>query len=233
MRQAVFPDAKRDKRKLIVSLATLEEIGEAEKPSLQELEAATTRYEKEHLALRAQRSLYIRLLIYRPLRNRNIREMRIGENLYQEGENWIIEFRGIELKVGRRNGRTNVYRLIWPQELVPQLEEFLEHWRPLLSGHGRPELFISRLGLPYTAFGINEEFKKTIFEYTGRAMNIHLVRNVWASEYFAAENDVTIAADLLGDSIETVMRHYVDPLRKRATEAADRFVREAKKRQEE
>ena len=59
-------------------------------------------------------------------------------------------------------------------------------------------------------------------------MNIHLVRNVWASEYFAAENDVTVAANLLGDSIETVIRHYVDPLRKQFTVVADRFVRKAR-----
>lgn len=229
LRQAVVPDAKRDKHKTAVSLAMLEEIGKAEKPSLQELEAAKTHYEKGLLALRAQRSLYIRLLVYRPLRSRNIREMKIGENLYQDGEGWIIEFRGIELKVGRRNGRTNIYRLNWPKELVPQLEEFIKHWRPLLPGHKRPELFVSRLGLPYTVFGLNGEFKKTIFAYTGYAMNIHLVRNVWASEYFAAENDVTVAANLLGDSIETVIRHYVDPLRKQFTVVADRFVRKAKR----
>ena len=83
----------------------------------------------------------------------------------------------------------------------------------------RAELFLSRRGQPYTVFGLNEEFKKTVFAYTGYVMNIHRVRNVWASEYFAAENDVTVAADLLGDSIETVMRHYVEPLKKRITTA--------------
>jgi hypothetical protein len=68
--------------------------------------------------------------------------MKIGENLYKDGEGWIIEFRGIELKVGRRNGRTNIYRLNWPKELVPQLEEFLKHWRPLLPGHKGPNCLL-------------------------------------------------------------------------------------------
>jgi hypothetical protein len=109
------------------------------------------------------RSLYIRLLVYRPLRSRNLREMKIDNNLYRDGKDWIIEFQGIELKVGRRNGNTNVYRLNWPKELVPQLEEFIKHWRPLLPSHERSELFLSRYGQPYTVFGLNEEFKKAEF----------------------------------------------------------------------
>ncbi len=228
LRQAVIPDTKRDKWKRMVSLATLEAIGLAERPSLEELAAATTRYAKEHLALRAQRSLYIRLLVCRPLRSRNLREMKINDNLYRKDRGWMIEFKGAELKIGRRNGRTNLYRLSWPDDLVPELEEFLKLWRPLLPGQERPELFISRHGQPYTVFGLNKEFKKTVFAYTAHAMNLHLVRDVWASEYFASENDVAVAAQMLGDTVETVLRHYVEPLRKQNTDVADRFIRKAK-----
>jgi len=228
LRQAVVPETKRDKWKRTVSLATLEAIGLAEQPSLEELAATPTLYAKEHLALCAQRSLYIRLLVCRPLRSRNLREMKVNGNLYHNDQGWMIEFKGAELKVGRRNGRTNLYRLRWPEDLVPELEEFLKVWRPLLPGQERRELFISRHGQPYTVFGLNEEFKKTVFAYTAHAMNLHLVRDVWASEYFAAENDVTVAAQMLGDTVETVMRHYVEPLRKQVTDVADRFVRKAK-----
>jgi hypothetical protein len=168
LRQAVVSEAKRNKWKWTVSLATLEEIGLAEQPSPEDSAAAPTRYVKEHLALHAQRSLYIRLLVYRPLCNRNLCEMKINDNLYCNGRGWMVEFK------------------------------------------------------------INEEFKKTVFEYTEHAMKLHLVRNVWASEYFAAENDVTVAAQMLGDTVETVLRHYVEPLRKQITEVADRFVRKAK-----
>lgn len=59
-------------------------------------------------------------------------------------------------------------------------------------------------------------------------MNPHLVRAVWASEYFAAGNDVTVAAQMLEDTVETMQRHYVDPLHKQNTEIADRFARKAK-----
>lgn len=61
-----------------------------------------------------------------------------------------------------------------------------------------------------------------------RKVNLHLVRDVWASEYFAAENDVTVAAQMLGDTVETVLRNYVEPLRKQTAEVADRFARKAK-----
>jgi hypothetical protein len=65
---------------------------------------------------------------------------------------------------------------------VPEIEEFLKIWRPFLPGQARPELFITRLSQPYTVFGLNTEFKKTVFEHTAHAMNLRLVRNVWASE---------------------------------------------------
>lgn len=54
LRQAVFPETKRGKQKTTISLATLENIGKAERPSLKELKTARTRYQKECLALRAQ-----------------------------------------------------------------------------------------------------------------------------------------------------------------------------------
>jgi hypothetical protein len=50
----------------------------------------------------------------------------------------------MELMVGRRNGCANLYRLSWPKDLVPELEEFLKVWRPLLLEEARPELFIAR-----------------------------------------------------------------------------------------
>lgn len=72
----------------------------------------------------------------------------------------MIEFRGMELMVGRRNGRTNLYRLSWPKDLVPELEEFLKVWRPLLPEEARPELFIARMGQLYTVFGLNKSSRK-------------------------------------------------------------------------
>ena len=37
-----------------------------------------------------------------------------------------------------------------------------------------------------------------------------------------------MAAQMLGDMVETVLRHYVEQLRKQVTKVADRFVRKAK-----
>lgn len=134
LRQAVVPDTKRDKWKRTVSLATLEEIGLAERPSLEDLAAASTRYAKEHLALRAQRSLYIRLLVYRPLRSRNLREMKINDNLYRIGQGWMIEFKGMELKVGRRNGHTNLILLKMAGGSGARTRAILEGLAALVTG---------------------------------------------------------------------------------------------------
>ena len=39
---------------------------------------------------------------------------------------------------------------------------------------------------------------------------------------------MTVAAQMLGDTVETVLQNYVEPLRKQVTEVADQFVRKAK-----
>lgn len=58
-------------------------------------------------------------------------------------------------------------------------------------------------------------------------MRIHLVRDILASEYFASENDITTAAAMFGDTIETVMRIHLDPRSNGAGEIADRFIQKA------
>ena len=93
-----------------------------------------------------------------------------------------------------------------------------------MPGHARAEVFTTKTGRPFSAYALNAEFKKTVYAYTGRVMNIHLVRDVWANEYIAATGDVATAAVILGDTVETVIRCYVDPYCDGADDKADRIV---------
>jgi hypothetical protein len=226
LRQAVSPETKRDKRLLRNSLSTLEQIGMAERPAVAALSQATTDHAKRVLATRAQRSLIIRLLVRRPLRSRNMREMKLDRNLIKEDGCWVLEFQGEELKVGRLRGRQNVYRILFPKDLVEQLDEFLQTWRPLLPGHARNELFTTLTGRAFATDSLNTEIKKAVYAYTKRPTNIHLFRDIWVSEFLIETQDFISAAEVLGDRIETVLARYADLRRIDAGDVADRFMEE-------
>jgi hypothetical protein len=73
-------------------------------------------------AWKAQMSLIIRLLVRLPLRQPNIREMKLGHNLKRTTDgHWEIHFRGRELKVAMRQGRENEVRYLFPEDLCSLL----------------------------------------------------------------------------------------------------------------
>lgn len=226
LRKSLSPDVKRDKLEVWNSLSVIEQAGMLEYPGIAELAyvPANATYQRMMIAVRAQRSLFIRLLVRRPFRNRNIREMKINRNLRYENGRWLIEFRGDELKVGRVHGQVNFYRILFPDDLVPQLEEFLSVWRPMLPGSGLPELFTTWTGRPFTYSALNAEFKKTIYAYTGRATNMHLMRDIWVTEFLEKTQDFPAAAEMLGDTVETILRHYAHLRRVNTGSLADQFV---------
>jgi len=228
LRKSFSPDVKRDKLEAWNSLSAIDQVGMMEYPGITELAYVppTSDYQRSMIAIRAQRSLLIRLLVRRPFRNRNIREMKINRNLRYENGHWLIEFRGDELKVGRVHGRMNFYRILFPDDLVAQLEEFLTVWRPILPGSELPELFTTSTGRPFTHSALNTEFKKVIYAYTGRATNMHLMRDIWVTEFLEQSQDFATAAEMLGDTVETVLRHYAHLQNLKAGFLADRFIAE-------
>jgi hypothetical protein len=147
-----------------------------------------------------QMSLILRLLIRLPMRQRCIREMKLGHNLKQlPDRSWEIHFQGDELKIGtRRNSGINIYRHPFPQELEPLLTEWLNTWRPLrLPAQGSPLVFLTEDRHPWVTGSLNEIFKRTVHRYTGYRTTIHMVRDSFATEYLDATGDVAGAADKL------------------------------------
>lgn len=212
----------RDRREQWVSLATLEAVGQAEYPDPNGQKTGSI-----HAAMAAQRSLIIRLLVRRPLRSRNIREMRLGHNLYRGTEGWVIEFRGNELKVEQRKGRENVYRISFPADLVKLLEEFLTIWRPVLNTKNSDYVFLSKTGSPLSQSALHKQIQKAVYERTGRKTNVHLIRHIWATEYITSTQNFSVAAAVLGDKLETVLRHYAHLQTHDAGRRADEFLAKA------
>lgn len=72
--------------------------------------------------------LLIALLAMRPLRVRSLLSMQIGTHLLKSSAGWMIEIPGEDTK----NKRSLSYP--FPLDLVPALERYLDHHRPLLAG---------------------------------------------------------------------------------------------------
>jgi hypothetical protein len=209
------------KRAHWVSLATLEAVAEA---WLEEGRAPYTPF--GHLrnpgvwrAVRFQRGVILKLLIRIPLRQRNVREMRLDRNLYQDQtEHWQVHFRGDELKIGRRGTQVNEYKVDLTEhfaDFLPVLDEFLRVHRPRLPNAATsPFCFLTYQGRPYTIHSLYKELSTAVAMRTGQRFYPHLIRTIWATEYLEKTQDYAGAAVMLGDTLPVVMKTYYDIIHK-------------------
>ncbi len=162
-------DMNYDPPKHLNLLTTLDEAGQSEYPGLVALAyfPVTSVEERMAVAMKAYQSLVIRLLVRRPLRTRNGCDRQIDGNLCCESGHWTIQFRAEEMEKERAHRRPRVYRVIFPEDLVSQLEEFLAVWRPMLPGRDLAELFTTLAGRPFSGLALNNGVRKTIYAHTG------------------------------------------------------------------
>ncbi len=174
-------------------------------------------------------SLILRFLVRRPIRQRNIREMRLGQNLYKDhAGQWQIRFSGEELKVGRRDGDVNRYECVFPPDLVPLLEEYVTVFRPLLASAGEDHVFLNSKGHPFSANRLTGVVAVTTMRFTGVGVTPHIIRDVFATEYLKRyPGDAAGVAKRLGNTIQVVYKHYAHLLDQEADTRADTFLQGA------
>jgi integrase-like protein len=178
-------------------------------------------------AMAAQMSLLIRLMVRIPLRQRNLREMRIDHQLRRRpDQRWEIYFRGEELKVSRRQGQVNEVHFAFPQDIQWLLDEYLTFWRPkiLRSAPDTRYLLLGRYAQPLTRDHFTLRFKEAIYRFSGAYVTPHLVRDIWASEYLDETGDITGAADRLGDTPQMVMQRYAHILKRKAQQRTETWL---------
>ncbi len=109
-------------RKRWNSLTSLEQVGLSEYPGLARLGyiPATSIAARIALAMKAQQSLIIRLLVRRPFRTRHVCGLQIDQNLLCAHGRWMIQFRLEEMRAERVHRRRNTYETLFPNDLVPQ-----------------------------------------------------------------------------------------------------------------
>jgi hypothetical protein len=227
-------DPVHDKARAWLTLTELEAVGqdlwaEAQRPVTS---GAGIRRPGLQRALQAGRALMLRLLVRVPLRQRNLRELRLERHLYRDAQgHWHLAFAGEELKVGRRRGRPNHFRLdlsAYAPELIPHLEAYLDRFRPRLPrAAADPHVWLTKGGRPYTATGLYAELRAAVDRRLGRPFYPHLIRTLWATQYINATGDFTTAAYMLNDTVPTVLRRYQELLDRDHQAKARAFLRQA------
>ena len=135
------------------------------------------------------------------------------------------------MKIATRKGKTNVFDLSFPTELLPDLETYLNVWRPILAertNYKYPHVFLNRYGNPWNSaasFGLS--VKQQIYRYLGKHTSPHMIRTVWATEWIKnTHGDFYTAAVMLNDRLETVIANYAELLEEDVAEKADRLISE-------
>ena len=223
-----IPETVVDKSKRWISLRKLESVGLSIYP-LNARRGKENGYKQyPGYAYRVLQSILIRLTIRLPLRQRNLREMlwnpaipEQGRNLCKRDGKWYIRFVARELKISHVKGEVHRVEHEFPDDLVDLLEEWLSQWRPVLISYqkgdrvgseraesGQEFVFLNSVGIPLTTPQVTSAFESATYRFTGVAMNPHMVRTIWATEYIKATRNFIDAAYMLGDTVETVLKSY-------------------------
>ena len=209
------PSPLYDKNEAWVSLDELAQVGAAIWPRKQPPQSSShydAKYPGLSYATYAGLSLMLRLWTWIPYRQRNMREMLLGDNLHKDSQGqWRITFRGEQLKIGVKRGKPNIFDLPFPTDLVPVLENYLAIWRPILLSnlaHADTHVFITRRGSYYNQHTLRNSTARIVYRYTGKRWHPHMIRTVWATEWIRNGGDFFKAAIMLNDTLETVIANY-------------------------
>jgi integrase len=215
-----------------ISATELEQIGlrllrEADEP-LRGFWKPSERYGLQR-AGRRRDALLLRLMWRIPMRSRCIREMALHRNLFKTPDGqWILRYRGDELKVGARGGRINEFRVPFPPELVSHLEDYLERSRPIFpNADTSPLVFLTQKGRQFTPNTLRNLLCDTVYLYTGKRVYPHLLRTLWVDQYLLkTDGDISTAAFWLNDNVMTVLKRYHELRGSDHTQKAYAFNRE-------
>jgi integrase len=157
-----------------------------------------------------QSALIIRLLCRLPLRSRSIREMELGKNLFRDASGvWTLRYVGDELKVGERNGRVNIFQVPWPPELTAHLEEYLSEFRPRFPhAADNPHVFLTRFGNTFAPQTLYRRLAEDFYIRLQKRFYPHLLRTLWVDRWLLSGGDVSTAAYILNDTVQTVWKRY-------------------------
>lgn len=118
---------------------------------------------------------------------------------------WQFFFRSAETK------KANTVRAVLPRQLVSPLENYLEHYRPLLvNGADGHTLFLNNCGGPLNVTTLRNRVGNLSLKYAGRRVNPHLVRDIFAVQFLQErpEDYLTLSKILWHRNPKTTVQVY-------------------------
>jgi site-specific recombinase XerD len=114
------------------------------------------------------------------------------------------------LKVATRKGKQNVYHVDFPEDLMPELTEFLQDVRPRFPhADQQPYVFLTQKGRPHTRDSLYGQITEKVYLYSGgKRLYPHLMRTLFFSEGVHANKDINFLASALNIDPVTALRHY-------------------------
>jgi integrase len=149
-------------------------------------ETLTTRAGKNgrayHDALLSEDAIAIGILLYCPIRRKNVSRIHVDHNLQRPGDGRVfLAFEPEEVK----NRQRIEFEL--PPDLVRMIDHHLVRRAPLLCPHGTPWLFPKRTGAgPMDPDQFSGRIKQRLARELGVTMNVHLFRHLAAKIFLDA-----------------------------------------------
>jgi integrase/recombinase XerD len=154
--------------------------------------------------------LMIALLALRPMRRRNLAALLCDQHLLRRGSQWWVELPAQETKTGQAQ------QFPFPDELVPGLDRYLQHHRPVLLGLGQRQatpvtaLWVSKHGTHMGYAAVGHQVSQRTAAAFGKSLSPHLFRDCTATTIaISAPQHIGIVKPLLGHTtLATSERHY-------------------------
>ncbi len=184
-------------------------------------------FQRKEIAKTYQYYLILAFFARVPDRQRTFRELELGRNFFKVEDDesgsrmWVIKHTAEDYKTGSTYGERPPLPLT--EALTPEIDDFLERWRPALlrqpsdgSASSTPSSYLflqPRTGNPLTANSVYQIVSRCCYKYKQKKTNPHLLRDMIVTHVRknadASEKELEALALFMGHSI-TMQRDSYD-----------------------
>ncbi len=184
---------------------------------------------KVHTARRSERAitssklhyLLVAILLYCPVRQREIREFEIGRTLFREPNGYWVKLSPEDHKTGSKTGKGREYPL--PPQITEDMDEWLQQWRPKIQtkcnyvftqigSNAKPD----SEGKPFSSRSFSTFVTKSMYKATSylfgepKRINPHFFRNIAITHQRKSgdPDQQEGLAELMGHSVQEANRIY-------------------------
>lgn len=184
-------------------------------------EAESGRLKPHQAALRAQYAVAIELLLFIPVRRKNLAEIEIDRQLVRTGDR-------LHLIVPQHQVKNRVdLEFEIPRESASLIERYLEQHRPHLCNPESLDLFPGAGGAPKAGNTLGRQLQQIILKYTGLKMTPHLFRHAGGKLYLDINpGGYEAIRRVLGHkSLETTTKFYLGQETRSSARHFDKVIR--------